>query len=68
MPTEVEPTPDAPTQAPVESDAPTTYTVARGDTLSTIAGRNGTTWQILAELNGISDPRSLRVGQVLQLP
>lgn len=72
VPTEVEPTPEAsPTPAPstpVESDAPTSYTVARGDTLSTIAGRNGTTWQILAELNGISDPRSLRVGQVLQLP
>jgi nucleoid-associated protein YgaU len=28
----------------------------------------GTTWQELAELNNIDDPRRLRVGQELQLP
>jgi LysM repeat protein len=45
-----------------------TYKVRTGDTLSGIAAEHGTTWQVLAELNGIDDPGKLRVGQVLQLP
>jgi len=45
-----------------------TYKVKSGDTLSGIAAAHGTTWQVLAELNGITDPSKLRVGQVLQLP
>jgi LysM repeat protein len=45
-----------------------TYKVQTGDTLSGIASVYGTTWQVLADLNGIRDPRTLRVGQVLQLP
>jgi len=61
------PTPRAtPTARP--SRAPTTYTVQSGDTLSGIASEHGTTWQVLAELNKISDPRRLRVGQVIKLP
>jgi LysM repeat protein len=42
--------------------------VQSGDTLSGIAARNGTTWQVLAQLNKIDDPRKIRVGQVLDLP
>jgi LysM repeat protein len=81
VPTEVEPT-AAPTPArtaaptaspratasPPPTAGPTTYKVKSGDTLSGIAGQHGTTWRVLAELNNIDDPRSLRVGQVLKLP
>ncbi len=45
----------------------TTYTVRAGDTLSGIASRYGTTYQHLAEINGISDPNLIRVGQVLKI-
>jgi LysM repeat protein len=69
VPTEVEPTP-VPGEASVAPPpaSPRTYKVRSGDTLSGIAGEFGTTWQVLAELNGIDDPGKLRVGQVLQLP
>ncbi len=56
------------TATPRPSPGPTTYTVQSGDTLSGIAGEFGTTWQVLAELNKLDDPRRLRVGQVLKLP
>ena len=45
-----------------------TYKVKRGDTLSTIAARFGTTVKVLANLNHISDPSKIHAGQVLQLP
>ncbi|MFJ1596543.1 peptidoglycan-binding protein [Streptomyces sp. NPDC088261] len=46
----------------------TTYTVKAGDTLSSIAGRYGTTWQVLAQFNGLKKPDEIRVGQKLRLP
>jgi LysM repeat protein len=57
----------APTASPSPAPA-ATYTVQSGDTLSGIAAEHGTTWQVLAELNDIDDPRRLRVGQVIRLP
>lgn len=45
-----------------------TYTVKRGDTLSSIARAYGTTWQELAKLNGMSNPNSLTIGQVIKVP
>lgn len=42
------------------------YTVVSGDTLSKIAARLGMTWQALAELNNLSNPNLLEVGQVLR--
>ena len=42
-----------------------TYTVKRGDTLSGIAVRFGTTVAALAAANNISDPGALQIGQVL---
>lgn len=42
-----------------------TYTVRSGDTLSGIAARYGTSWQRLAELNGLPDPNVIHPGQVL---
>ena len=44
------------------------YRVKAGDTLSSIAARYGTTVRVLARLNDISDPRIIRIGQVLQIP
>lgn len=44
-----------------------TYTIQKGDTLSSIARKYGTTYQKLAELNGIQDPSKIYVGQVLKV-
>lgn len=45
-----------------------TYTVRAGDTLTAIAARHGTTWQRLAQLNGLANPDLIHPGQVLRLP
>ncbi len=45
-----------------------TYRVQAGDTLSAIAARFGTTVKAIADLNGISDPSRIRVGQILRIP
>ena len=42
-----------------------TYTVQSGDTLSGIAEKYGTTYQALAEINGIEDENTIYTGQVL---
>lgn len=44
-----------------------TYTVRRGDILSTIASNNGTTWQNLQRINGLANPDLIYPGQVLRL-
>ena len=44
-----------------------TYTVQSGDTLSGIASKFGTTYQHLAEINGIANPNLIYVGQVLKV-
>lgn len=45
-----------------------TYTVKRGDTLSGIASKYGTTVAKLVELNGIKNANLIYVGQVIKLP
>lgn len=45
-----------------------TYKVQHGDTLSGIASKYGTTYQKIAELNGISNPNLIYAGQVLKIP
>ena len=45
-----------------------TYSVRSGDTLGAIANRFDTTVRAIAELNGISDPTRLQVGQILLIP
>ena len=47
---------------------PRTYTVKRGDTLSGIAIRYGTTVAALATANNITNPNGLQIGQVLTIP
>lgn len=42
-----------------------TYTVKGGDTLSGIAAAYGTSWQHLADINGIANPDLIYPGQVL---
>ena len=44
------------------------YTVVAGDTLSGIAAKYGTTYQKLAELNGISNPNLIYPGQKIKIP
>lgn len=44
-----------------------TYTVQSGDTLSSIADKFGTTYQVLAAINGIGDPNQIWPGQVLKV-
>lgn len=46
----------------------TVYTVVKGDTLSRIAARYGTTYQKLAAYNGIANPNVIRVGQKIRIP
>lgn len=47
--------------------AETTYTVKAGDTLSGIAKKFGTTYQVIASKNGIANPNKIYVGQVLKI-
>ncbi|WP_146808790.1 LysM peptidoglycan-binding domain-containing protein, partial [Enterococcus mundtii] len=42
-----------------------TYTVQYGDNLSSIATKLGTTYQSLAQQNGLSNPNLIYPGQVL---
>lgn len=44
-----------------------TYTVKSGDNLSVIASKFGTSWQRLAQINGIADPNRIYPGQVLKV-
>ena len=43
------------------------YTIQPGDTLSGIASTYGTTWQWLAEVNGISDPNLIYAGNTIRV-
>ena len=44
------------------------YTVKQGDTLSAIARKYNTTYQVLAAYNGISNPNLIYPGQVIKIP
>jgi lysozyme len=45
-----------------------TYTVRRGDTLTVIAIRYGTTVAAIAAANNIANPNSIQIGQLLTIP
>lgn len=60
----------APTPAPAPAPAPSNYveyTVVKGDTLSGIAARYGTTYQKIAADNNIANPNLIYPGQVLKI-
>lgn len=56
------------TGSPPPSGSTTTYTVASGDTLYSIARRFNTDVNTLIQLNGLTNPNVLYVGQVLLVP
>ena len=69
--------PDAPgpvkPETPAEPEKPAVpeeevYTVKSGDTLSEIASKYNTTYQKLAEYNGIQNPNLIYVGQKIRIP
>ena len=45
-----------------------TYKIVKGDTLSKIAQRYGTTYQEIARINGIANPNKIQVGQIIRVP
>lgn len=55
----------------IDGTAPTTsaeyYTIQGGDTLSGIAAKFGTTWQWLAEVNGIANPNLIYPGNTIRV-
>lgn len=53
----------------VHKDDPFTsnYTIVSGDVLARVAARHNTTWELLARINNISDPRRIRVGQRIKI-
>ncbi|MBN1246626.1 MAG: LysM peptidoglycan-binding domain-containing protein [Anaerolineae bacterium] len=71
---QVETTPEVPATETVTPEATATpaagertYTVQRGDTLTQIAARFGTSVAALSRLNSIANPSQIYVGQVLRL-
>jgi murein DD-endopeptidase MepM/ murein hydrolase activator NlpD len=62
-----QPTAPVPPKPPVSVAPGKTYTVVKGDNLTRIASRNGTTVARLVELNGIKNANLINVGQVLKL-
>ncbi|HLV33592.1 MAG TPA: LysM peptidoglycan-binding domain-containing protein [Spirillospora sp.] len=70
-PLEIVPTsePEAAAQEPQATEPATCqYTIRSGDTLSGVAIANGVSVSQLMEMNNISDPRLIRVGEVLTVP
>ena len=60
--------PAAPAQPAQGTAGEQVYTVQRGDTLSGIAAKYGTTYQKLASYNGIANPNVISVGQKIKIP
>ncbi len=59
--------PPAPTASSGSTDV-IWHTVQPGETLYSIAQRYGTTWQAIAQANGIVNPNQIYVGQKLKIP
>jgi len=61
-------TPAATAPADTATDHPSTYTIAQGDSLWTIAHKYGTTVVKLRKLNNLKKGALLHPGQVIKLP
>ncbi|HLX34459.1 MAG TPA: LysM peptidoglycan-binding domain-containing protein [Candidatus Limnocylindrales bacterium] len=57
-----------PSTAPAPAPSYLIYTVKSGDTLASIAIQFHTTISAIEQLNGITDPRHLHIGQKLKIP
>jgi LysM repeat protein len=64
------PVPATPSDTPTPTVTPTPiiYVIKQGDILGTIARQFGVSVQDLQDVNGITDPRRLRIGQELIIP
>ena len=60
-------TPQAKATQPATAPAGGAYTVASGDTLSSVASAHGVSWQSIAQNNAIADPDAISPGQQLKL-
>ena len=60
--------PNNTTNTPAASNATANYKVKQGDTLSSIAYANGTTYDKIATLNKIAAPYTIFAGQTVKLP
>jgi LysM repeat protein len=58
----------SPTSVPTTITTRTSYTVARGDTISGIAAKYGTTVAAIQSANGLKSASFIRIGQVLSVP
>lgn len=52
----------------VETDKDGLYTIKKGDTLSSIAGKYNTSYQVLASYNNIKNPNIIYEGQIIKIP
>jgi LysM repeat protein len=59
---------DTPEPTPTQGPLFVSYRVRAGDTLGAISARFNITIEELMEANGITDPHSLQIGQVLNIP
>jgi len=57
-----------PAVLPAAEAAQKTYTVLKGDNPVAIAKKMGVNYEEMLKLNGVDDPRKLKIGQVLKLP
>lgn len=53
---------------PAYDEAVNEYTIKKGDTLTAIAKKHSTTVAAITELNNLTNPNVIRVGQVLMIP
>ena len=45
-----------------------TYVIKKGDTLFNVSQKYGLSWQTLAEINNLTEPYLLKIGQRLKIP
>ncbi len=57
-----------PTKAPVEEAQFSQYTVKAGDTLFNISQQYNIRWDLIAQINNLSEPYILHAGQELKIP
>jgi hypothetical protein len=48
------------------SERPQSHTVEDGETITDVAGGDGSDWRQVADTNGVDDPESIEAGQVMQ--